>query len=239
MKRIILTLLILLICALPLFAQGKTATKPAPCTLGLDRAPELRGFRVGAPQSAVLARFPGASVEKADKSGVAILRFTVIDSAITKGVASRDKGVQPDISAIPSEESAFIVDVAKFPILKGVRRIRFRFVDGRLAYLQVAYDDSTQWESIDEFVGTVAKILNLPAEWSVPADSDGGNKEKELRCEGFAITGDVGSDASDTRIAAQLSVEDLAASKTVEQRQKDLKEKAEQAEEAKRKNFRP
>ncbi|MGZ8846317.1 MAG: hypothetical protein ACXW3C_07610, partial [Pyrinomonadaceae bacterium] len=76
MKRIILTLLIVLICALPLFAQGKTETKPTPCALGIDRAPELRGFRMGAPQASVLARFPGASVEKADKFGVSLLRFT-------------------------------------------------------------------------------------------------------------------------------------------------------------------
>lgn len=240
MKRTILTLLIVLICALPLFAQGRTETKQTSCTLGLDRAPELRGLRVGAPQSAVLARFPGASLEKADQFGVALMRFTVIDSGvISKGLANRDKGVQPDMSSIPGKESGFIIDSAKFPALKGLRRIRFRFVDGRLAYVQAAYDDSTKWESIDEFVETVAKILNLPAEWTAPIESDGPSSERELRCEGFVITGNLNPDPADTRIAAQLSVEDVAAAKTVAKRQTDVKEKAQQDAEAKRKNFKP
>jgi hypothetical protein len=60
-----------------------------------------------------------------------------------------------------------------------------------------------------------------------------------LRCEGFALIGSVGADATDTRIAAQLSIEDLAASKIIAKRQEDLKEKAKRDDEAKRKNFKP
>ncbi|MGZ8848220.1 MAG: hypothetical protein ACXW3C_17300, partial [Pyrinomonadaceae bacterium] len=166
--------------------------------------------------------------------------FTVIDSAaILKGAASREKGIQPDMSSVPGEESAFIVDSAKFPALKGLRRIRLRFVDARLAHVQAAYDDSIKWESIDEFVVTVAKILNLSPDWSMPVESDGSASERELRCAGFVITGNVNADPVDSRIAAQLSVEDLTASKTVEKRQTDLKEKAQQDAEAKRKNFKP
>jgi hypothetical protein len=243
MKRIILILLLTLSCALTLLAQGKNDTKQPNCTLPLERAPELRGLRLGAPQAGVLSRFPGTSVEKPDKFGLSQLQLTVNDtSAISKGLPNRDnrdKGVQPDMISGPGAESAFIVDSAKFPALKGVRRVRLRFVDGRLAYAQVSYDDSIKWNNVDEFVETVAKTLNLSGAWNLPENSDGSGREREFRCDGFAMIGSVGGDATDTRIAAQLSVEDLAASKLVEKRQEDFTEKAKRDEDAKRKNFKP
>jgi len=238
MNRIILIVLLTLSCASPLLAQGKTEARGSQCTLAADRTPELRGLRVGIPQAAVLTRFPGTSVDKPDKLGVAQLRLTVIDmSGITRGLPTRDRAVQPDTAL--GGERAFVVDSAKFTALKGVRRIQFRFVDSRLAFLQVAYDDSIKWNTIDELVETVSKALNLPGDWSLPPDANGSDKARELRCEAFVITADLSSDPSDTRIGAQLSVEDLVASKLVEKRQNDLKDKAQAAEDAKRKVFKP
>jgi hypothetical protein len=240
MKRTILILLITLSCASPLLAQANKDSKAPKCALPLERAPELRGFRLGAPQTGILARFPGTSLEKPDQFGISQLRFTVIDTAaFSKGMPSRDKAVQPDMTSGPSAESVFIVDSAKFSVLKGTRRVRLRFLDGRLSFVQVAYDDSIRWDSIDEFVATVAQSLNLSGTWNLPEESDGSGNERELRCEGFAMIGSVVGDTADTRIAAQLSVEDLAASKIVAKRQVDFKEKAKRDEDAKRKNFKP
>lgn len=240
MKRTILILLVNMSCAWPLLAQGKNDPKQAKCTLPIARAPELRGLRLGAPQAGVLARFPGTSVPKPDQFGIAQLRLTVIDTAaFSKGFPSRDKAVQPDMASGPGDESAFIVDSAKFSALKSVRRVRLRFMDGRLSFIQLAYDDSIKWDSADEFVETVSNSLGLSGTWNLPEDSDGSGRERELRCEGFALIGSVGTDATDTRIAAQLSIEDLAASKISAKRQEDLKEKAKRDEEAKRKNFKP
>ena len=240
MKRTIVILLMTLSCAWPLLAQGKNDPKQTKCTLPIERAPELRGLRLGAPQAGVLARFPGSSVQKPDQFGIAQLRFTVVDTAaFSKGLPSRDKAVQPDMASGPGDESAFIVDSAKFSALKSVRRVRLRFMDGRLSFIQLGYDDSITWESVDEFVVTVAKSLSLSGTWNLPEDSDGSGNQRELRCEGFALIGSVGADATDTRIAAQLSIEDLAASKIIAKRQEDLKEKAKRDDEAKRKNFKP
>jgi hypothetical protein len=240
MKRTILILLITLSCAWPLLAQGKNDPKPTKCTLPIERAPELRGFRLSTPQAGVLSRFPGASVQKPDQLGISQLGFTVVDTgAFPKGLPSRDKAVQPDIASGAGDENAFIVDSAKFSALKGVRRVRLRFVDGRLSFIQLAYDDSITWDSADEFVETVAKSLSLTGTWNLPENSGGSGREREMRCEGFALIGSVGADATDTRIAAQLSIEDLAASKMIAKRQEDLKEKAKRDEEAKRKNFKP
>ena len=149
----------------------------------------------------------------------------------------RENGVQPDLTL--GADNAFIVDSARFQTLKGVRRIEFRFLDGRLSFLQVAYDDSIKWNSIDDFVETVAKALSLSPDWSLPPGADGSNSGRELRCEGFVITASVGADASDTRIASQLAVEDLQASKLIEKRQNDVKDKAQRDEDAKRKTFKP
>lgn len=239
MKQTILILLIVLASALPLFAQGQKQTKQTKCTLAIDRAPELRGFRVGATQASVVARFPGVSVGKPDKFGVTQLRLTVIDSgAVIKSQAGGGRAVRLDMTSLQDEESSFTVDAAKFPALKGVARIQLRFLDGRLSNIQVAYDDSIKWNGIDEFVETVSKILSLPAEWRFPAEAES-QTEKELRCEDFVITAGVGSDTSDTRIAAQLTVEDLTATKAIQKRQDEVKEKAQQSEDAKRKNFKP
>lgn len=239
MNRTILILLITLSCALPLFAQGKNNAKDSRCTLPIERAPELRGLRVGTSQASVVSRFPGISVGKPDQFGIAQLRLTIVDTdAANSKASSRDKGVQADMTSPPGGESAFIVDSSRFPILKGTRRVRVRFFNGQVAYVEVAYDDSIKWSGIDEFIETVAKTLNLPESWTVPADADSGNT-KELRCEGFVLTGEVGADSNDARIAAQLSVEDLAVTKMVEKKQNDLKEKAQRDEDAKRKNFKP
>jgi len=230
----------MLSCAWTLAAQKKTEAAQIKCPLGVDKAPELRGFQLGTSQASVLARFPGTSIEKSDKFGRSQLRLTVIDmSILLKGMASREKPVQPDMTSGPGDESGFIVDSARFPALKGVRRVRLQFTDARLSYMQLSYDDSVKWNSIDEFVETVALKLSLPGEWKLPTNNEGSSNQKELRCEGFVITGELGADSTDTRIAAQLSVEDLVAAKSIEKRLSDLKEKAENDEDAKRKNFKP
>lgn len=238
MKRTVLILLLTLSCAWPLLAQDKNDPKSTQCTLPLDSAPELRGLRLGATQASVLSRFPGTSTGKPDPFGISQMRLTVIETPLSsKGLSSREKAVQPDITSGAGEETGFIVDSAKFPALKGVRRVRVRFIDGRLAYVQLGYDDSIKWSGIDEFVATVAQTLSLAGNWQAPDSDDSGTKE--LRCGGFVVTGNVSGDSSDTRIAAQLSVADVAAAKLVAKRQNDLKEKAQREEDAKRKTFKP
>jgi hypothetical protein len=240
MKRTVLILLLTLSCAWPLLAQDKNDPKPTKCTLPIERAPELRGLRLGAPQAGVLSRFPGTSVQKPDQFGISQIRFTVANTAaFLKERPTRDQAVQPDIAAGPGDESAFIVDSAKFSTLKGVRRVRLRFMDGRLSFIQLSYDDSITWDSADEFVQTVSKSLGITGTWNLPENSEGSGRELELRCEGFALIGSVGADPSDTRISSQLSIEDLAASRLIAKRQEDLKEKAKRDEDAKRKNFKP
>jgi len=239
MKPILVILLISLTFTAAV-GQRKVEDKEPKCTLGLDHAPELRGFRLAMTQQNVLARFPGVSIEKPDQFGLARLRLSLIDSAaVIKAAATRDRGAQADISARPEEGSAFILDGAKFPALKGVRRIELRFIDGRLSFVLAAYDDSIKWDNIDDFVSTVSKTLSLPAEWQTPAAAGGESTEKELRCDAFAISASVGTDPLDSRVGAQLTLEDLAAWKALSKRQNDLTEKAKREADEKRKGFKP
>src|SRR5882672_5925697 len=241
MKSTTLNVLLLLSLSSVAFAQGNSQTAPAAkCTLGLAQAPALRGLRLGMTQAQVLARFPGLSLDHADELGLARVRLNLIDADLyATGSTVRDRGVQLDIAAGTAEGRSFTVNSSKFPDLKGVRKIQLRFVDGRLSYLLLGYDDSFKWESVDEFAETVSKNLGLPGEWRVPPDSDRVSKEKELRCDGFLMGATIGGDTTDARIGAQLSLEDTATTQVIEKRQKDREEKKRRQEEERRKSFKP
>jgi hypothetical protein len=114
-----------------------------------------------------------------------------------------------------------------------------RFIDGRLSYLQIAYDDSSKWESIDQFVEAISAKLSLPPRWQVPADSPGDSENKELRCEAFAISASLAGDPSDTHSGPEIVLEDLAAWNAMSRRQNESNEKARREEDEKRKAFKP
>ncbi len=234
---------VLLLLAFSSLADGQGSTKSAPvtkCTLTLAQAPQLRGLRLGANQAQVLARFPGLSVDRADVLGLSRLRLNLIDAGIfVKGSPNRERGVQVDIAARADDGRSFTADSSRFPDLKGVRRIQLSFLDGRMSYVQIGYDDSFKWNSVDEFAQTVSKNLGLPDGWRDSVDSYGATKNKELRCDGFLMTAAIGGDATDSRMGAQLSLEDTAMAQTIEKRQTDQEEKKKRAEEERRKTFKP
>jgi hypothetical protein len=151
--------------------------------------------------------------------------------------APKEKGVQPDMSVGPSDGSAFVLDSMRFPAFKGVRKLQMRFIDGRLSHLEVTYDNSIKWDSIEEFADTVATNLKLPHDWKTPPDSDGG-QEKELRCEGFVLSANNGS-ATGINSGPQLILQDLAAWEAMSKRQNDIVDKAKREEQEKRKTFKP
>ena len=194
---------------------------------------------MGMTQDQVLRRLPGVTIEKPDKYGLARLRLSIIDPSGVIKTSVREKAVQPDITATPEDGSAFVLDSTRFPELKGVRKVQMRFIDSRLSYLQIAYDDSSKWESVDQFVQAVSTKLNLPSQWQLPADSSADSQDKELRCEGFVISANLQGDAADTHIGPEIILEDSAAWSAMSKRQNDTVEKAKREEEEKRKAFKP
>src|ERR1043166_6808706 len=125
-KGILFGLLLLVSCS-PLLAQKKVDNPKPKCTLELDQSPELRGFRLGMTQAAVLAKLPGVTVEKPDKFGLARLRLSIIDPvSFIKSANARDKGVKADITSPSADGTAFVLDSTRFPALKGTRQIQIR-----------------------------------------------------------------------------------------------------------------
>ena len=237
-KQIIFGLLLFILCA-PAFAQKKTESDTPKCTLGLNQSPELRGFRMGMAQAAVLAKLPGVTVEKPDKFGLSRLRLTIIDPTpwIKTGPA-RDKAVQPDVMSSPESGSAFVLDSSRFPALKGTRIIQMRFIDSRLSYLQVSYNDDVKFEAVDQFIETISRTLKLPNEWQTPEDADS-DHVKELRCEGFVLSANTLGDSADSHAGPELVLQDIAAWNALSKRQNEITDKAKRDEEEKRKAFKP
>src|SRR5215831_2746201 len=236
-KAVLLTLAIVL-CP-PVSAQKNIESKGPKCSLKLDQSPQLRGFSMGMTQDQVLRRLPGVSTEKPDKYGLARLRISIINTSGVIKTSAHDKPVQLDITATPGDGSAFVLDGPKFPDLKGVRKLQMRFIDGRLSYLQIAYDDSSKWDSIDQFVEAISTKLNLPSQWQAPAESAGDGQDKELRCDAFVISASVAGDPADTQAGPEIILQDLAAWNAMSKRQNDSFDKAKREEEEKRKAFKP
>jgi len=241
MKRLTLSALFVLALSSLAWAQGNSGSlQNAKCALTLAQAPELRGFRLGMSQERALAHLPGISVEPADKLGLTKVRLALMNhDDYPRGSVGRDQGVQIDITGGTAEGRSFLVDSSKFPDLKGVKRIRLRFIDGRVSYLQIGYDDAVAWNDVDEFVRAISKSLGLEGNWQKGSDPDSDTKEKELPCVGFLMTASLGGDTGDYRIGAQLSLEDMVAARMIEKRQNDQKEKAKRQEEERRKTFKP
>src|ERR1043166_7267649 len=237
-KGILFGLLLLVSCS-PLLAQKKVDNPKPKCTLGLDQSPELRGFRLGMTQAAALAKLPGVTVEKPDKFGLARLRLSIIDASALIKSSPRDKGVQTDMTATSTDGSAFVLDIAKFPALRGTRKIQMRFIEGRLSYLSVSYTDEVKWDSIYQFVGTISTTLKLPPQqWQVPEESDT-MQQQELRCAGFVLTANTSADPADIHAGPELVLQDVAAWNAMSKRQNDITEKAKREEDEKRKSFKP
>lgn len=108
----------------------------------------------------------------------------------------------------------------------GVKMIFVSFLDGRVSKLGIAYDESTQWPSVEDFIGQISKTLNLPSAWRNPTNADA-KQARVMDCDGF-------------RIIARISIGqpsiigfvDTGAERTVNERRAAIEEK-------KRQTFKP
>ena len=154
-KLILITKKTLWALVLALCAVTTAAAQPSNCSAKIDQlpdAPELRGFHLGMTYEQVKARVPPIQFGRADPFGVA---KTSINPAFG-----------------PQFDKASFADV---------RTISLDFLDGRLVTLWIGYESTFKWQTLDEFVAGMSKVLNLPAAW--PAKRGG----QELRCDGFSV----------------------------------------------------
>lgn len=105
------------------------------CTLKINQAPELRGFRLGMTAEQVKARFPFVRVSEHRE-------FDFLKTANIYG---------ENLKAMDG--------------FKGIEGLSMTFLDDRIINLNVNYDSSIQWKSEEQFSTRVGDMLRLPNAW--------------------------------------------------------------------------
>jgi len=132
------------------------------CDLGIARPPEVRGLRLSMPLREATSRFSPPRVAEAEWCGRQTLEFDWSDDLLGRPAPR------------PRE-------------LAGVRRIRLGFLDGRLAYFRVTYDEKDAPLTPEQFRSTLSSALALPGRWR-RADGTGESEPLySVSCDGFAV----------------------------------------------------
>lgn len=187
-----------------------------PCDPATIRGAQLRGFRLGMTSLDVKSRLPQVKSSPVDASGY-------------------------------SEASVrFNKSTPAPPSLKGVLMMVFNFIDGRVSYIGVLYDNSIKWRSLNEFTYQVARSLDLPLGWR--AYSQGGIQQRILECGKLRFVASMLSPGM-TATPALFLVDNAGISKVIARRlaARERSRKAEelklqrklQEEEDRRKSFKP
>ncbi|MDQ3685824.1 MAG: hypothetical protein M3430_09510 [Acidobacteriota bacterium] len=128
-RRLLLTTLLLLSGATFINAQENK------CTLKINQAPELRGFRLGMTLEQTKGQFPFVRVQVSNKF---------------------DFHKQGWVTADDLKENANF---------KGVEGLSLTFLDDKLIEIGVNYDNSIEWKSEEHFSTRVGEMLKLPNAW--------------------------------------------------------------------------
>lgn len=175
---------LLFLIFVPLSACSILTAQQPRCSLKLDQlkdAPELFGFRLGMTLDEVKARSALIKFGRADKLGI----------------------VKTSINPHYDPQS----DKTQFP---DVRTISFDFLDGKLVTLWIGFEETSRWPRLDEFVSTLSKSLNVPAEW--PEKRNG----RQLTCDGFSLSASLIARGPSIRIT-----DEVAQSVIADRREKD------------------
>lgn len=182
MKPLILALAFFLLAPM-INGQTKSKTTVESCALTIEKAPEVRGMRLGQDRSALQAVF-------GDEYGTLIKRIQFLDLR-TDDIGRRI--VRIINSALYKSET-----------LKGTRALTLTYLDDRLESISIHYDDSVTWQSSAHFAEAIAEQLQLPrtgwADEVVP----------RLTCEGFFVEVFAGGSSATLRIESTKFESEIA-----------------------------
>jgi hypothetical protein len=181
------------------------------CDLNSERAPEVRGLRLGMTLREVTSRFRSSSLPDAEWCGRRTLEFDWSDDLLG----------QP--APRPKE-------------LAGVRRIRLGFLDGSLAYFRVTYDPKDAPLTPEQFRSTLTSSLTLPGRWRAADWIKTWEPLYSIGCDGFAIV--AGYDAGPYVELHDTGAIDLLLRRREVEKLRRLRE-AEQEKERRRRVFKP
>jgi len=169
-----------------LLAGKARAGEAARCDLTAARAPEVRGLRLGMSLRDVVVRFRPSSLPEADSCGLLALHL--------------------------EWGGGFLAPPAPRPLgLDGVRRIGFGFLDGRLTYFRVTYEQEEVPLKPAEFRSKLSESLGLPGRWRRAGDDSLLEEPYSVSCEGFTVV-------AGFNIGPYVEVIDEAALRTLLQR---------------------
>jgi hypothetical protein len=118
---------------------------------------------------------------------------------------------------------------------EGVESIAFKFTDGRLSYLRVAYPVTNKWTSKSEFLAAMAPKFSVRAAWKPFYDW----RNKDVRdpedlgdlaveCDGFRLALGIGIEEVGGNQIPHYDLDDLAAAEVVRQREEQRRLREEQ-----------
>jgi hypothetical protein len=175
-----------------LLRQPTRAGDPQVCGLPLVRSPAPGRLSLGMTREEISVRLRGLTLPPPDRCGLSY--FAVPASWLA--VASRE--------------------------FKDISLLRLAFVDGRLAYLHVAYEPDFHAKSFDEYLSMLSATLGLPSRWRrASAGGPGFDNAHSIACDGF------------TAVAGRLKVpyvelHDTEALRTLVRRWEKLPERAQE-----------
>jgi hypothetical protein len=144
-----------------LLRQSARASDPRTCGLTVARPPTLGGLSLGMTREDISAHLRGLTLPPPDRCG---LSYVAIPAG-RLAVASRE--------------------------FEGVSLLRLAFLDGRLAYLHVAYEPGFHAKSFDEYLSTLSATLGLQGRWRhALTGGPGFDNAHSVACDGFtAVAG--------------------------------------------------
>jgi hypothetical protein len=191
---------------------AKAATgEQSRCDLNLSRTPEVRGLRLGMTLREATSRFKPSSLPDAEWCGRRTLEFDWSDDLLG----------QP----APRPEA-----------FEGVRLVRLGFLDGRLAYFRVTYDQRAAPLTPEQFRSTLSSGLALPGRWRRANAAGEYESQYSVSCEGFVIV--AGYNAGPYVELHDTGAIDLLLRRREEGKMRRLRE-AQEEKERRRKVFKP
>lgn len=158
------SLLLILTVTISAIGQEPRRQKPPPsppCTITADKSPEVRGLKLGQPYQPVERERDYDIVGAKERPNEYNLRRFYLVNYLGQSVR-----------------------------LKGINRIELRYLDDKLAFIQINYSDDVKWQSSAHFASAIARQLGLPTELWVNSYSP------TLTCDGFIVQASLSAIAS-------------------------------------------
>lgn len=182
--------------------QAAPVTQPGvktPPLCGREQAPKIDRFYLGMTESQVNQLVPSLQISAVNELG--------LSNAELKAA---------DIGKLVGSSSFF----------EGVESLVFKFTDGRLSYIRVAYPVTKKWAGKFEFLSVIASKLSIRGDWKPFYDWQ--NKEirdeedltdMAIECEGFRVAVGLGTEGVGGEQTPHYDLDDLAAAQVVKQRE--------------------